>query len=240
MKYCLVFISFVLSVFVRLHSQENYDGIPLQGQIIGASEGEIDLECMILSASEDTLWRASHTDVAISEKGMFQLYIGNGTYISGDYLEFNEIDWKNADRFELYRLSGSRLLIGDYSITAVPYAFEAKNVDEIPTLSELSDTPEDEADETNTFSFNGTQFIWSEDILYDTDIAYYADSVDYADTVWVAIHDDYADSAMFTMASDSVIHAEYMTDVTTSDTAIYADSAAIGALFNWELGLSRQ
>ena len=227
-----ILILIIMTCMGKAFGQVNYIGLPIQGQIPGTVDEEIDMECMVISTEEDTLWRESQTAVELDEAGMFHFFLGTGVYMAGIYPSFELMDWSLVDRFELYRADGDRVLIGAYAITAVPYAFESKTVETVLELTDLEDTPEIIPDSGRLFSFNGTTFIWSDDQLYDSDFAYMADAVSYSDTVWLALNDAFADSAQYAVLAGSVQYAHQINAVSFADSSTIADTAAVGWFSN--------
>jgi len=221
----------------HVSAQDNFTGISLQGQLTNRSGGETGMECMILSDENDTLWRANHESVSVGNSGMFSLNIGQGLYIDGIYDTFSSIDWTNAVRFELYEVAGDRNLIGVYGISALPYAFHSRYISDTPSVSDLVDTPSDEAFDNAVIRYNGITYFWSEDSLYNDPFAEMSDSVHFADTVWFAFNDSYADSASFALSVDSILYAWELITVMNSDTSAIPDSAGVGlfSLGNWGL-----
>lgn len=216
-------------------SQGNFNKIDLQGQFIDRVEGITSLECLVLSADEDTIWRESHASVSIDVAGMFALDVGTGVFISGEYDSFELINWNFVQRFELYETDVERVLMGNYGVTAVPYAFHSRTVESIPLVIGLHDTPAVNPEEGDVIRFNGDSYEWSSDSLYTDPFADKADTVAYADTVWFAFNDRYADSTLYALFADTNNYAWQTQHSFYGDTAIVADSAGVGlfSMGNW-------
>lgn len=138
---CLaIFLAF--SVFAQTPQAFNYQGVardlsgnPIPNQTIG-------LQIVILqgSASGTEVYKEIH-NVITTDFGLFNLQIGKGTVLNGD---FEDIDWGNYSHFlqvELDENGGSNYqLIGVSELLSVPYALYAENGSKWDDLSSIFTT----------------------------------------------------------------------------------------------------
>ena len=234
----LLGITCLLSFGQVIAQELNFNRINIQGQLMPSSYTEADFEFLVISLTGDTLWRESHSTIALSDEGAFTLPFGSGTYISGEVINFNELNWFDTEKVELYHLGTSRYLQGAFYVQSVPYAFHSLHVLSVPPTTELIDVTDDPIGLNATLVFDGEAYILgSDEVGSFATFAWDADSVSYTDTAWVAINESFADTSLYSYFSDSANIALTMNHVTYSDTAAYTDSVgyAISSSGNWSI-----
>lgn len=215
-----------LLVIGNVRAQElNYNRINVQGQLMNATTSETDFEFLVLALTGDTLWRESHSSIALSDQGAFTLPFGSGTFISGEISNFYDMNWLDVERVELYHFGDSRYLQGSFEVQSVPYAMHSLNLAAPINTSDLADVDDVEYLPGHTLHFNGSGFSFGMITVGDTAMyALEAEHVVFADTAWYALNNDYADTANYSYYADSANYATNFNHVINVDSATYADS----------------
>lgn len=123
------FLALLTSVFAQAPASFNYQGIArnLIGSPISSQAVQLRIAIIEGEATGTEVYKEIH-GVTTTPLGIFNLQVGNGTAVNGD---FGEIDWGNGDHFlqvEIDEDGGSDFqLVGTSQLLSVPYALYAEN-----------------------------------------------------------------------------------------------------------------
>lgn len=211
----------------------------VEGQLLSVSAAQTNIELLLLSVANDTIWHEQHTDVPLTSNKTFSIAFGNGTRINGLADTFDSINWLEGDHLELYYFDADvRYLQGDFKMYSVPFAQHSLRLLEIPATHELSDFEVGLALDEQLFEFNEGVYILGIDDFADTllysdfsPVSYYSDTATFAYPV------NFSDSALYAYFADTNGFALSLTSVNFADSVFYSDTAAVAfeSLFNWSL-----
>jgi len=130
-KYINTFIFLVcaFSAFAQAPQKFNYQAVARNAQGTVLSNQNVKIRASILDGSANGTSQYSETHSATtSQLGLFNLAIGGGTLVSGN---FTNITWSNGDKYlkiEMDATGGNNFsLVGTSQLLSVPYALNAGN-----------------------------------------------------------------------------------------------------------------
>ncbi len=228
----------LLSCAVQGYGQEfNYKGIDIQGQLKNATTTEVSLNFRIIDLTEGIVWEEDHIDVPLYDQNTYQLTLGQGTYLGGSIVLFENVNWFNVDRVEIRRTdAGPAYLIGTCNLLPLPYSFHSLTTEFAPFTFDLTDNISSSPGANYVLRFDGTQFFTEEEWLGDTaNFAWFSGTATYTDTATYAYSPNDADSALLAFYSDTAGYAINADSTVYADTAYYADTAGVVsyAINNW-------
>ncbi|MBD3636704.1 MAG: tail fiber domain-containing protein [Crocinitomicaceae bacterium] len=241
----LFFVGF--SFTGNLWSQQyNFKSINTQFQLDNYSGSTTDIGVLIVDSVNDTIWYEQHLAVNVSAENVFTLPIGLGTYISGIYSDFAEIDWKLVDAIEVINITGSPYVIGEFQNFSHPYAFHSLHTEYVPSTAELLDVTISGLTSQAVLKYDGTGFVNGVDLVADTVVfTWQSLQTNYSDTAAVVIYNtplvdtvqfaDYTDSANYAFTTSTAFNSD---STSITDTANYVLSTPNNWNINGNSGLT--
>lgn len=125
----LIFILCAVATFAQAPQKFNYQAVARNAQGVVLSNQAVKIRASVLDGSANGTSQYSEThSVTTSQLGLFNLAIGGGTVVSGN---FSNITWSNGDKYlkiEMDATGGNNFsLVGTSQLLSVPYALNAGN-----------------------------------------------------------------------------------------------------------------
>jgi len=134
----LIFLACAFATFAQSPQKFNYQAVArnAQGAVLPNQNVTIRASMLDGSASGTSQYSETHSTTT-SQLGLFNLAIGGGTVVSGN---FANITWANGDKYlkiEMDPAGGNNfVLVGTSQLLSVPYALYAKKSEPVPDKTE--------------------------------------------------------------------------------------------------------
>jgi hypothetical protein len=227
MRSLLISLTFSFLATGSIGQISSFSGISIQGQFPNEPGALVDLEFYVIGTS-DTIWHEVHTSVQLTDVGTYSVALGQGSYLSGSTIFFDNINWVDVVLVEMWRTEGSApVLVGSFMSQSMAYAFHSLSNAELLSSSDLTDglSP----GPSHVIRWTGADFVTEEEWTGDTaQYAWSSGSAMFADTVGAAfLNTTYADSAINVYYADTADFSPEIFNALHSDTTNYADSTGI-------------